>query len=84
MRFLVPVLVGKAAQKHLGRGGGKDKSLVLTAGSLASKPAAGASLIAYFAAGIEGCKSWCRRGAEAIWSRQKAGWENVGARKRAD
>ncbi|GAW15519.1 hypothetical protein ANO14919_049310 [Xylariales sp. No.14919] len=59
MRFLAPVMVGKVAQRHLqgavngspGRGG-KDKSLVLTTGSIASKPSPGWSIIAYFAGGI--------------------------------
>lgn len=70
MRFLAPIMVGKAAQKHLAAavngapGTGKDKSLILTTGSVASKPNPGWSIIAYFAAGITGCKhspfsSWC-------------------------
>ncbi|KAI1427392.1 oxidoreductase [Xylaria sp. FL1777] len=60
MRFLVPVMVGKVAQRHLwgssggqGRGRG-DKSLVLTTGSIASMPVSGWSVIAFFAAGIKG------------------------------
>ncbi|KAI1109670.1 short-chain dehydrogenase [Nemania sp. NC0429] len=60
MRFLAPLMLGKAAKKHLagavnGKPGvGKDKSLVLTTGSIASKPAPGWSMIAYFAAGLKG------------------------------
>ncbi|KAI0440030.1 short-chain dehydrogenase [Xylaria telfairii] len=60
MRFLAPIMVGKAAQKHLTGavngvpGTGKDKSLILTTGSIASKPNPGWSVIAYFAAGITG------------------------------
>ncbi|KAI1181088.1 short-chain dehydrogenase [Nemania sp. FL0916] len=61
MRFLVPVMVGKAAQKHLAGAtrdapgqGGKDKSLVLTTGAIASKPAPEWSLVAYFASGLKG------------------------------
>lgn len=63
MRFLAPLMVGKAAKKHLADaangkpGSGKDKSVVLTTGSIASKPAPGWSMIAYFAAGLKGCKS---------------------------
>lgn len=68
MRFLAPVIVGKVAKRHLSGGttavGGssgdaemrRDKSLVLTTGSIASKPSPGWSVIAYFAAGIKGCK----------------------------
>jgi NAD(P)-dependent dehydrogenase (short-subunit alcohol dehydrogenase family) len=61
MRFLVPVMVGKVAQRHLSSGAvdgkrGKDKSLVLTSGSVASKPSPGWSLTAYFTAGISGCE----------------------------
>ncbi|KAI3327003.1 short-chain dehydrogenase, partial [Xylariaceae sp. AK1471] len=60
MRFLVPVMMGKVAQRHLAGaangtpGNGKDKSLILTTGSIATKPAPGWSIIAYFAAGISG------------------------------
>ncbi|TGJ84875.1 hypothetical protein E0Z10_g3887 [Xylaria hypoxylon] len=61
MRFLVPIMVGKAAQRHLKGAadgnlgtGGRDKSLILTTGAIASKPNAGWSVIAYFAAGIKG------------------------------
>ncbi|KAI0862930.1 oxidoreductase [Xylaria cubensis] len=60
MRFLAPVMVGKAAKKHLAGatsgapGKGKDKSLVLTTGSIASKPNPGWSVIAFFGAGISG------------------------------
>ncbi|KAI0487427.1 short-chain dehydrogenase [Xylaria cf. heliscus] len=60
MRFLGPVLVGKVAQKHLAGavagppGTGRDKSLILSTGSIASKPNQGWSVIAYFAAGIKG------------------------------
>ncbi|KAJ8123950.1 hypothetical protein ONZ43_g215 [Nemania bipapillata] len=62
MRFLVPLMVGKAARKHLagatttvGREGVvRDKSLILTTGSIASKPAPEWSMIAYFAAGLKG------------------------------
>jgi NAD(P)-dependent dehydrogenase (short-subunit alcohol dehydrogenase family) len=62
MRFLLPVIVGKVAQRHLAGaangtlGNGKDKSLILTTGSIATKPAPGWSLMAYFAAGLTGCK----------------------------
>ncbi|KAI1121662.1 short-chain dehydrogenase [Nemania abortiva] len=58
MRFLAPVMVGKVAKKHLagaelGKPGvAKDKSLILTTGSIASKPSPGWSIIAYFAAGL--------------------------------
>ncbi|KAI0458529.1 short-chain dehydrogenase [Xylaria acuta] len=61
MRFLAPVMVGKAAQRHLAGaanglapGKGKDKSLILTTGSIASKPQPGWSVMAYFGAGISG------------------------------
>ncbi|RYC61434.1 hypothetical protein CHU98_g4757 [Xylaria longipes] len=60
MRFLAPVMVGKVAQKHLAGAvngpprKGKDKSLILTTGSIASKPTPGWSVIAYFGAGITG------------------------------
>ncbi|KAI0542773.1 oxidoreductase [Xylaria digitata] len=54
MRFLVPVMVGKAAQKHLRGTAGRDKSLILTTGAIASKPSPGWSVIAYFAAGLKG------------------------------
>ncbi|KAI0975789.1 oxidoreductase [Xylaria arbuscula] len=58
MRFLVPVLVGKLAQRYLGSGVAegkrRDKSLVLTTGSIASKPLAGWSIIAYFGVGLKG------------------------------
>ncbi|KAI1744473.1 short-chain dehydrogenase [Xylaria scruposa] len=60
MRFLAPVMVGKAAQKHLSGatrgapGKGKDKSLILTTGSIASKPSPGWSVIAFFGSGISG------------------------------
>ncbi|KAI1755856.1 short-chain dehydrogenase [Xylaria castorea] len=61
MRFLAPVMVGKAAQKHLAGAAngalgkaGRDKSLTLTTGSIASKPHPGWSIIAYFAAGLTG------------------------------
>ncbi|KAF2964247.1 hypothetical protein GQX73_g9327 [Xylaria multiplex] len=55
MRFLVPVMVGKMAKKHLrGAAEGRDKSLILTTGSIASKPSPGWSVIAYFAAGLKG------------------------------
>lgn len=63
MRFLVPLMLGKAAKKHLagavnGKPGvGKDKSLILTTGTIASKPAPGWSMLAYFGAGLKGCKS---------------------------
>ncbi|KAI0805500.1 oxidoreductase [Xylaria sp. FL0064] len=63
MRFLVPVMVGKVAQRHLSAGSAaegekkekkKDKSLILTSGAIASKPLAGWSVIAYFGAGLKG------------------------------
>ncbi|KAI1158527.1 short-chain dehydrogenase [Nemania serpens] len=60
MRFLAPLMLGKVAKKHLagavnGKPGvGKDKSIVLTTGSIASKPAPGWSMIAYFGAGLKG------------------------------
>ncbi|KAI1278873.1 oxidoreductase [Xylaria sp. FL0933] len=64
MRFLVPVMVGKVAQRHLSvdsaaEGGEKgkkkkDKSLILTSGAIASKPLPGWSVIAYFGAGLKG------------------------------
>ncbi|KAI0521594.1 short-chain dehydrogenase [Xylaria bambusicola] len=55
MRFLVPVLVGKVVERYFSRAemkGRGDKSLVLTTGAIASKPAPGWSVIAYFAGGI--------------------------------
>ncbi|KAI1351265.1 oxidoreductase [Xylaria sp. FL0043] len=61
MRFLVPVMVGKVAQRHLSASsaaeGGKkkkDKSLTFTSGAIASKPLPGWSVIAYFGAGLKG------------------------------
>ncbi|KAI0397726.1 short-chain dehydrogenase [Xylariaceae sp. FL0594] len=58
MRMIVPLMLGKVARRHLagaGRGpGARDKSLILTTGSIADKPAPGWSLIAYFAAGLVG------------------------------
>ncbi|KAI0405923.1 short-chain dehydrogenase [Xylaria palmicola] len=59
MRFTVPLMVGKVAQRHLagavpGEGGRDDKSLVLTTGSIASKPSPGWSINAYFGAGLKG------------------------------
>ncbi|KAI0434829.1 NAD(P)-binding protein, partial [Xylaria sp. FL1042] len=55
MRFLVPVMVGKVAQRHLSMGATEgDKSLVLTTGAIASKPLPGWSVIAYFGAGLKG------------------------------
>ncbi|KAI8627929.1 short-chain dehydrogenase [Xylariaceae sp. FL1651] len=53
MRFLAPVMMGKVAERHLAAAG-KDKSLILTTGSIASNPVKDWSLIAYFAAGITG------------------------------
>ncbi|KAI0874545.1 short-chain dehydrogenase [Hypoxylon argillaceum] len=54
MRFLVPLMVGKVVKKHLAGAKGKDRSLILTTGSIASKPAPEWSLMAYFAAGLKG------------------------------
>ncbi|KAI0096790.1 short-chain dehydrogenase [Nemania sp. FL0031] len=59
MRFLAPVMIGKVAKKHLAGaergapGVGKDKSLIITTGSIASKPAPGWSVIGFFGAGIK-------------------------------
>jgi len=61
MRMLAPLMLGKVAQRHLAGaekgpvGQVKDKSLLMTTGSIASKPAKGWSLIAYFAAGLISC-----------------------------
>ncbi|KAI1357797.1 short-chain dehydrogenase [Xylaria arbuscula] len=58
MRFVVPVLVGKVVERHLrkkgavaGTGSG-DKSLILTTGSIASKPAPGGVLLRISRAGL--------------------------------
>ncbi|KAI5924501.1 short-chain dehydrogenase [Camillea tinctor] len=57
MRMLVPILLGKVAQKHFskakeeGEDKGKDKSLVFTTGGIADQPAPGWSLMSYVMAG---------------------------------
>ncbi|KAJ2977107.1 hypothetical protein NUW58_g7910 [Xylaria curta] len=62
MRFIVPVMVGKVARRHLvgatsgTPGNGTDKSLVITTGAIASKPSPGWSVVAYFGAGLKGRK----------------------------
>ncbi|RYP76894.1 hypothetical protein DL771_001447 [Monosporascus sp. 5C6A] len=57
MRLYVPTLLGKLASRHLkppDSDSHSEKSLTLTTGGIADKPAPGWSLIAYFGAGITG------------------------------
>ncbi|KAI1823670.1 short-chain dehydrogenase [Xylaria intraflava] len=60
MRLITPLMVSKVAQRHLvgatngAPGSGKNKSLILTTGTIASKPAPNASFLAFLAAGISG------------------------------
>lgn len=52
LRLNVPLILGKLAPRHLPRS--NEASLTITTGSVADKPAPGWSLIAYFAAGLQG------------------------------
>lgn len=52
LRLNVPLILGKLAPRHLPRS--NEASLTITTGSVADKPALGWSLIAYFAAGLQG------------------------------
>ncbi|KAI2639413.1 short-chain dehydrogenase [Xylaria nigripes] len=58
MRFIAPFMVAKVSQRHLvgavkgPPGSGKDKSIVLTTGTVATKPAPNWSLVSFFAGGI--------------------------------
>ncbi|KAI1819511.1 short-chain dehydrogenase [Xylaria intraflava] len=60
MRFLVPLMVGKVAQRHLTGatngmpGDGKNKSLTFTSGTIATKPIPNFAIGTYVAAGLNG------------------------------
>ncbi|KAI1434839.1 short-chain dehydrogenase [Xylaria sp. CBS 124048] len=60
LKLFVPIILGKVAKKHLAGatngipGIGKNKSLIMTTGTLSTKPFPNASLVSFFAAGIPG------------------------------
>ncbi|KAK4168762.1 NAD(P)-binding protein [Cladorrhinum sp. PSN259] len=50
MRFVVPLILGKVAARHLSKT--TESSIILTTGSVAEKPAPGWSLFSYFGGGL--------------------------------